>query len=164
MKTSTLECKENEQILKISHQKNANEQKLLLTSKIRKQKKTIKNNRLGEGSGWEASTDRRGNAKTCLVLECYILVLLSPPPTHTLESEEMKNNTLECNKNDEMPENPDVKNVNKKKNHLTPVKLQSKKHDKKTLVPQVGSDQDASNEHRERVISRLLCILLLSYY
>ena len=69
MKTSTLECKENEQILKISHQKNANEQKLLLTSKIRKQKKTIKNNRLGEGSGWEASSDRRGKATTRQVLD-----------------------------------------------------------------------------------------------
>ena len=43
----------------------------------------------------------------------------------------MKNSTLECNENVQMLKNPVVKNVNKSKNRLTPVKLESKKLDKK---------------------------------
>ena len=40
----------------------------------------------------------------------------------------------------------DVKNVNKRKNRLTPVKLESKKQDKKLLASRVGSGWDVPNE------------------
>ena len=58
-----------------------------------------------------------------------------PSHTHMLESKEKKNNILECKENDQMLKNPDMKNVNKRKNSLTPVKLESKKQDKKKHSP-----------------------------
>ena len=59
-----------------------------------------------------------------------------PPPshTHTLENKETKYSTRECKKNDQMLRISDIKNVNKRKNRLTPVKLESKKRDKKILA------------------------------
>ena len=50
-----------------------------------------------------------------------------PAHPHTLESKETKNSPPECKENEEMLKNPDVKNVNKSKNRLTPSKLESKK-------------------------------------
>ena len=62
----------------------------------------------------------------------------TPPPDphiHTLESKQKKKSTLECKENDQILKNSDYKNVNKRKNRLTLLKLESKKHDKKTLAP-----------------------------
>ena len=42
----------------------------------------------------------------------------------------------------------DVKNVNKRKNRLTPVKLESKKQDKKVLASREGSGWEVSIERR----------------
>ena len=56
--------------------------------------------------------------------------LLSPPShthAHTLENKEMKTCTLECRERVKKSKVPDVKNVNKRKNRLTSVKLESKK-------------------------------------
>ena len=64
----------------------------------------------------------------------------SPPlHTYTLERKETKNSFLQCKENDQMLKNSDVKNVNKSKNRLTPVKLESKKQDKKVLASREGS-------------------------
>ena len=63
----------------------------------------------------------------------------TPTPTHSLERKETKNSTLECKENNEMLKNPEVKNVNKSKNRLTPAKLDSKKQDKKVLASRVGT-------------------------
>ena len=49
-------------------QERKQKQKSLLTSKIRKQKKRLKNKPPGEGSAWEASSDGRGKATTHLVI------------------------------------------------------------------------------------------------
>ena len=43
-------------------QERKQKQKSLLTSIIRKQKRRLKNKRPGEGSGWEASSDRLGKS------------------------------------------------------------------------------------------------------
>ena len=54
----------------------------------------------------------------------------TPPParhTHTLESKETKNATLEFKENDQKLKNQDVKIVNKSKNRLTPAKSESQK-------------------------------------
>ena len=72
----------------------------------------------------------QGNFESLLnVSETY-----TPPHTHTLESKVTKNSTLECKENDQKLRISHVKNVNKRKNPLTPVKLESKKQDKKVLV------------------------------
>ena len=42
---------------------------------------------------------------------------------HTLESKETKNSILECKETDQIFKISHVKNVNKRKNRLTPVKL-----------------------------------------
>ena len=60
-------------------------------------------------------------------------------PPHTRKSKEKKNSTLECKGNDQMLRILEVKNVNKSKDRLTPVKLESKKQDKKVLVSREGS-------------------------
>ena len=67
-----------------------------------------------------------------------------PPPTtttttHTLESKEMKNSTLESKKLVQKSINPYHKNVNKSKNRLALAKLESKKQDKKVLALWEGS-------------------------
>ena len=59
------------------------------------------------------------------------------PPTDTLESKKRKNVTLECKENSQTLKIPDHKKVNK--NRLTPLKLYSKKHDKKVMDWRDGS-------------------------
>ena len=60
-----------------------------------------------------------------------------PPPSHihtltlTLQNKETKHSTLECKENSQIFKISDHKSVNKSKNWLTPLKLYSKKHDKK---------------------------------
>ena len=51
--------------------------------------------------------------------------------THALESNETKTRALECIECDQKLRISHVKNVNKRKNRLTPVKLESKKQHKK---------------------------------
>ena len=68
-----------------------------------------------------------------------ILLFHRPPSPHTLENKETKNSTLECKENTQKLNNSNVKNVNKKKNPLTPAKLDSKKQDKKIMDSQEGS-------------------------
>ena len=60
------------------------------------------------------------------------------PSTHTLERKTRKSGTLECKENDQKLTISDVKNVNKIKNRLTPVKLESKKEDKKAMAKREG--------------------------
>ena len=57
-------------------QERKQKQKSLLTSIIRKQKKRLKNKRPGEGSGWEASSDRLEKATSHLVLGTEQLTLM----------------------------------------------------------------------------------------
>ena len=64
----------------------------------------------------------------------------TPPPTHK-KAKKSKNSTLECKENYKMLGILDVKNVNKRKNRLTPAKLESKKQDKKVCASLVGSGQ-----------------------
>ena len=59
--------------------------------------------------------------------------------THSVERKEGKNSTLECKENGQMLKTPDVKNVNKRKNRLTPVKLESKNQHKKAFASPEGS-------------------------
>ena len=44
-----------------------------------------------------------------------------------VESKETKNSTLECKENDQLLRISDLKNINKRKNRLTPVKLRKQK-------------------------------------
>ena len=53
------------------------------------------------------------------------------PHTHTRKQRKVKNSTLECKENGQILIISDRKNVKKSKNRLTPLKLYSKKHDKK---------------------------------
>ena len=53
-------------------------------------------------------------------------------PPYTLESKETKTATLECKEKDQKLRISGAKNVNKRKNRLTPVKLGSKIQDKKS--------------------------------
>ena len=65
-----------------------------------------------------------------------------PPPTHTytIESKDTKTCTLECKENGQIWKIPHHKNVNKSKNHCSPVKLENKKkNDKKVLASRDGS-------------------------
>ena len=57
----------------------------------------------------------------------------SDPPPFTLERKDTENSTLECKENGQISNISDHKNVNKRKNRLTPLKLCSKKHDKKLM-------------------------------
>ena len=63
-----------------------------------------------------------------------------PPTTHTqtLESKETKTKTLECKEKVQKLRISHVKNVNKRKNRLPPVKLESKKQDKKVMAEREG--------------------------
>ena len=70
--------------------------------------------------------------------------------THTLESKENENSTLECKENYKILRISEVKNVNKRKNRLTPAKLESRKQDKKVLASRVGLGWEVSNEHQGR--------------
>ena len=76
------------------------------------------------------------------------------PHNHTLENKETKTSTVECKKQVEKSKILHVKNVNKRKNRLTPVKLESKKQDKKVVAErerlgwEVPIDpQDLANSH-----------------
>ena len=55
------------------------------------------------------------------------------------QSTETKDSTLECKENDQIFKISHVKNVNKRKNRLTPLKLERKKQDKKVLASREGS-------------------------
>ena len=57
-----------------------------------------------------------------------------PPHTHTLGSKETKSSTLECKENDQILKISHHKNVNKRKNRLKPVKLESKNQDQKSIL------------------------------
>ena len=71
------------------------------------------------------------------ILECFAsLFLLSSvrggrpiPPTHTLKNKDTKTGILECKEKDQKSKISHVKNVNKRKNRLILVKLESKKQD-----------------------------------
>ena len=74
--------------------------------------------------------------------ELHVILLNSDyleasPPPHTLESKETEKSALECKENSQILKIPDHKNVNK--NRLTPLKLYSKKHDKKVMDSRDGS-------------------------
>ena len=75
---------------------------------------------------------------------------------HILESNTRKIGTLKCKENDQLLRISDVKDVNKRKNCLTPVKLESKKQDKKVLASREGLGWEVSNEGRGRATSHLL--------
>ena len=80
-----------------------------------------------------------------------------PPPTHThcLESTETINSTLECKQMDQIFKIFHVKNVNKRKNRLTPVKLESKKQHKKVLASREGSNGKCPSTDRKKPRPRL---------
>ena len=80
-----------------------------------------------------------------------------PPPTHTIESKGTKNSTLEWKENGQKSINSHHKNVNKSKNRLTPLKLGSKKHDKKVMALREGSGMGLSNRssRKSHVPSRI---------
>ena len=75
--------------------------------------------------------------------------------THTHEIKGTKVGTLECKENDQMLRISDVKNVNKRKNRLAPVKLESKKQHKKVLPSQAGSggNSPSNDEKKPRPIN-----------
>ena len=74
------------------------------------------------------------------VLFNYCRPTTPPPHTHILQKEKKrKTSTLECKENDQIFEISHVKNVNKRKNRLAPVKLKSKKQDKKVMDSRKGS-------------------------
>ena len=56
----------------------------------------------------------------------------TPPNTHTGKQKDTKHSTVECNKDGQIFKISDHKNANKSKNRLIPLKLYSKKHDKKS--------------------------------
>ena len=58
------------------------------------------------------------------------------PPTHTHTRKKIKEETttLECKENSQILKISNHKNVNKSNNRLTPLKLYSKKHDKKVMA------------------------------
>ena len=78
------------------------------------------------------------------------------PPTDTLESKKRKNVTLECKENSQTLNISDHKTVNKSKNRLTPLKLYSKKHDKKGMALREGSGWVDPIGRPGRATSRLL--------
>ena len=61
-----------------------------------------------------------------------------------------KTRTVECKKQVQKLKISDVKNVNKRKNRLTPVKLESKKEDKKKIAPRMRSGWLVSIDRRGR--------------
>ena len=56
-----------------------------------------------------------------------------------------------------------MKNVNKKNNRLTPVKLESKKQDKKNIGLAGGFGQEAPIKRQEEVVSHLYPLVILYY-
>ena len=78
------------------------------------------------------------------------------PHTHIhTRMKEMKTGTLECKKQVQKSKISHHKNVNKRKICLAPVKLESKKHDKKIIALQVGLGRGVSSMHRGRATSHL---------
>ena len=92
--------------------------------------------------------------KFTLKYKCLHIQLnnLCPPHTHTHtpESKEMKNHLLECKENDQIFKISRVKNVNKRKNRLTPVRLESEKQDKKVLASWEGSRRKFPSNNRKK--------------
>ena len=75
--------------------------------------------------------------KIYLIREVSSVFFTPPPHTHTTKQRKgKKHSTLECRKNSQILKISDHKNVNK--NPLTPLKLYSKKHDKKVLASRDG--------------------------
>ena len=72
------------------------------------------------------------------------------PPTHTLESKETKAHTLECKKEDQKSKFFHFTNVNKRKNHLTKVNLESKKQVKKMIARRQGSGGKFPSNYRKK--------------
>ena len=71
-----------------------------------------------------------------------------PPYTHTLQkAKKRKNSTLECKENSQILNISDHKNVNKRKNRLTPLKLCSKKHHKKVMALREGTRRPSRKSH-----------------
>ena len=69
----------------------------------------------------------------------FVYINHYPPPLHTLERKCTKTGTVECIESDQKSKISHVKNVNKRKNHCSPVKLESKKQGKKTSAEREGS-------------------------
>ena len=69
--------------------------------------------------------------------------------------------TLECKKSVQMLRISDHKNVKKKKNHLTPLKLYSKKQDEKVIALREGSGRVDPIERLGRATSHLLLDLVV---
>ena len=81
-----------------------------------------------------------------------------PPHTHSQVSKETKISTLECKENDQIFKIFHVKNVNKRENRLTPVKLESRKQDKKVLASREGSSRKFPLNNRKKP-RPLTCVL-----
>ena len=82
-----LECKKQIQLSKISDHKNVNKRKNRLTpAKLESKKQDKKNNRPGEGSGWEAAIVRQEEATSHLVS-------LTSPHTHPHYRKQRKGKT-----------------------------------------------------------------------
>ena len=66
-----------------------------------------------------------------------LFITIGPPPSppNTLERKIRKTSTLECKEKVQKLRILHIKNVNKRKNRLTPVKLESKEQDKKNTRP-----------------------------
>ena len=59
----------------------------------------------------------------CVSFHCFLVRGWVPhPPTHPIESKETKNSTIECKENGQMLKISHQKNVNKSKNHCSPLK------------------------------------------
>ena len=68
----------------------------------------------------------------------FVYINHYPPPLHTLERKCTKTGTVECIESDQKSKISPVKNWNKRKNRLTPVKLQCKKQDEKMIAQWEG--------------------------
>ena len=109
------------------------------------------------GSGWEVSIERRGTN--------YVTLRPITPPPPTLESKETKNSTVQCKENNQKLIIPDMKNVNKSENHCSPVKLESKKQDKKVLALRVGLGWEVSDEEpRPKPKISLTCFTVIRIF
>ena len=79
-------------------------------------------------------------------------------PTHTLERKTRKTHTLECKKQLRKSKISHVKNVNKRKYRLTPVKLESKKQDKKVTAKREGLGGKFPSNYRKKPRSLIISI------
>ena len=110
-----------------------------------------------EGSGGKSpSSDRKKPRPVYLTIGCRRGWVGGPPtyppspPTRTLESKEKKTSTLEFKETVQIFKISRVKNVNKSKNRLTPVKVEGEKHDKKVFASREGSDEKAPSSDKKK--------------